>query len=118
MAHLLRVNTVATAGVGPTFYYRITDANGTQGPWNSTLLNPSDSRANCALATCDWTTSLEGLERGSSVEYYMSARDVSTAPSGVNAVTTTSTTFEVGDPNKIFVVEWHDSQYSYNTANR
>ena len=112
------VDTTATEGVGPTMYYRITDADGTQGNWVSTLLNPSDARANCALSACTWSVTLEDLERDSQLEYYMEARDVSTVAAGVNTVTTSTTTFEVGDPTKIFVVEWHDAQYRTSTSNR
>ena len=41
------VDTTPSLGVGPTLYYRQTGADGTVYTWNSTLLNPSDSRANC-----------------------------------------------------------------------
>ena len=58
------------------------------------------------------------MERGSQVEYYMEARDLSTVAAGVNVITTSTTTFEVGDPNKVFIVEWHDAQYGYSTANK
>ena len=29
-----------------------------------------------------------------------------------NSVQTTASTFEVGDPNKMFIVEWHDMGYT------
>ena len=65
------------------------------------------------MATCDWSTSLEDLERGSEVEYYMTVKDISTAATGTNTNTTSTNSFEVGDPNKVFVVEWHDMGWSY-----
>ena len=43
------VDTTPSLGVGPTLY-RQTGADGTVYNWNSTLLNPSDSRANCVLS--------------------------------------------------------------------
>ena len=112
------VDTTPSLGVGPTLYYRQTGADGTVYTWNSTLLNPSDSRANCILSACDWSATLEDMERGSQVEYYMEARDKSTVAAGVNVITTSTTTFEVGDPNKVFIVEWHDAQYGYSTSNK
>ena len=106
------VNVSTSAGVGPTMYYRITDADGTVNNWNSAVLSPSSTRAACETATCDWSTSLEDLERGSQVEYYVTVSDISTVSTGVNTNTTSTNSFEVGDPNKIFVVEWHDLGYS------
>ena len=107
------LNVSTTAGVGPTLYYRITDADGTVGTWTSKVLSPvSKTRAECVTAQCDWSTSLEDLERSSSIEYYATAVDISTASTGTNSNTTSTTTFEVGDPNKVFIVEWHDMGYT------
>ena len=106
------VNTSTDAGVGPTMYYRITDADGTVNAWTSAVLSPSGTRAACVMASCDWSTSLEDLERGSQVEYYITVKDISTAATGTNTNTTTTNSFEVGDPNKIFVVEFHDMGYT------
>ena len=112
------LDTTPTKGVGPTFYHRITDANGSIGNWESTLLTSSDTRANCILLACTWSTSLEQLERGSQIEYYVEARDLSTVSTGVNSVTSTTSSFEVGDPNKVFIVEWHDAQIAYSDQNK
>ena len=106
------INTSSDAGVGPTMYYRITDADGTVNAWASKTLSPSGQRAACVIATCDWTTSLEDLERGSTVEYYVTVTDISTAASGTNTNTTSTNSFDVGDPNKVFIVEWHDLGYT------
>jgi len=106
------INVSTSAGVGPTMYYRITDADGTVNNWNSAVLSPSSTRAACVSASCDWSTTLEDLERGSTVEYYVTVTDISTAATGVNTNTTSTNSFEVGDPNKMFVVEWHDLGYS------
>ncbi|GIR75884.1 MAG: hypothetical protein CM15mP78_05830 [Candidatus Poseidoniales archaeon] len=54
---------------------------------------------------------IEDLEVNDTVEYYFSSRDVSTVSSGVNANTSSTFSFERGDPNKVFVVEWHDMSY-------
>ncbi|MAK77769.1 MAG: hypothetical protein CL992_00600, partial [Euryarchaeota archaeon] len=107
------LNVSTSAGVGPTMYYRITDANGTQGNWNSKVLSPvGKARSACEAAKCDWSTDLEDLERGSTVDYYVTATDLSTVSTGVNTNTTSTNSFEVGDPNKVFVVEWHDMGYT------
>ena len=99
---------------GPMMWYRITDADGTVNGWNSKVLSPSKARTACETATCDWSTTLEDLERGSEVEYYVTATDKSIASTGVNTNNTSSAgwSFEVGDPNKVFVVEWHDVGYT------
>ena len=106
------LNVSTTVGVGPTLTYRITDADGTVNNWVSTLLSPSGQRSACATVSCDWSATLEDLERGSSVEYYVTVKDTSVATSGVNTNTTSTNSFEVGDPNKMFVVEWHDMGYT------
>jgi len=109
------LNTTATTGVGPTMYYRVTDADGTVGTWTSKLLSPvTKTRTQCEIAACDWTTDLNDLERSSSIEYYVKATDLSIATTGTNTNTTTTTSFEVGDPNKVFIVEWHDLGYTSN----
>ena len=69
------INTSTTVGVGPTLYYRVTDADGTVNNWQSTLLSPSGQRTTCATVKCDWSADLEDLERGSSVEYYITVKD-------------------------------------------
>ena len=66
----------------------------------------------CNAAKCDWSTDLEDLERGSTVDYYVTATDLSTVSTGVNTNTSSTNSFEVGDPNKMFVVEWHDMGYT------
>jgi len=107
------VNTTASAGVGPTMYYRVTDADGTVGNWDSKILSPlSKTRTQCEIAACDWSTDLSDLERSSTIEYYVTVKDLSTATTGTNTNTTTTTSFEVGDPNKVFIVEWHDLGYT------
>ena len=111
------VNVSTTLGVGPTFYWRVTDANGTVGNWNSKLLSTTD-RAGCEKApSCDWTTELTKLERGSTIDYYVTVKDISTASTGTNTNNTSSAghSFSVGDPNKVFVVEWHDMGYTSTT---
>ena len=110
------LNVSTTAGVGPTLYYRITTADGTTGSWTSELLTPqgSSTRAQCVLSACTWSADLEDLEREDSVEYYLYAEDTSQVASTVNSLTTSTETFSVGDPNKMFIVEWRDMQYTNN----
>jgi hypothetical protein len=113
------LNVSTTAGVGPTMYYRVTPDGGNAGSWTSTVMTPESgkTRSECASASCDWSADVEDLERGDSVEYYMTAQDVSTVATGVNSVTTSTESFSVGDPNKMFIVEWRDMQYT-NSADR
>ena len=104
----------ASAGAQPTLYYEISAAGTTAtGTWTEILLTPEGGNANnCVLATCDWTYTLEDIERGSTVAYYASARDTSiqggASGTGANVNTLNTTYFEVGDPNSVFIVEWHD----------
>jgi hypothetical protein len=108
------LNVSTTAGVGPTMYYRVTPDGGTAGSWTSEVMTPESgsTRAECVLALCTWSSDVDDLERGDSVEYYMTAQDVSTEATGINSVTTSTESFSVGDPNKMFIVEWRDMQYT------
>jgi len=106
------LNTSSAVGVGPTLYYTITDVDGTVNAEQSKVLSPDDTRANCVADTCVWSAELTDLVRGSSISYHMEARDISTVSSGVNIVTTSATSFEVGDPTKVFIIEWHDMGYT------
>ena len=107
------LNVSSSAGVGPTLYHRITPDGGSAGSWVSTAMTQESgkTRAQCELAVCTWSASIEDLEVNDTVEYYFSSRDVSTVSSGVNANTSSTYSFERGDPNKVFVVEWHDMSY-------
>jgi hypothetical protein len=113
------LNVSTTAGVGPTMYYRVTPDGGSAGSWTSEVMSPGTgtTRAECVLSICSWSANIDDLERGDSVEYYMTAQDVSTVSSGINTETTSTESFSVGDPNKMFVVEWRDMQYT-NSADR
>jgi flagellin-like protein len=106
------LNTTSAVGVGPTLYYTITDADGTVNAQQSKVLSPDDTRANCVSSSCTWSAELTDLERGSEISYHMTAEDISTASSGINTVTTSANSFEVGDPTKVFIVEWHDMGYT------
>ena len=113
------LNVSTTAGVGPTMVYRVTPDAGTAGSWTSSVMSPGTgtTRAQCVLAACTWSADIEDLDRGDSVEYYITSQDVSTVVAGINSVTTATESFTVGDPNKMFIVEWRDMQYS-NSADR
>ena len=101
-----------SAGVGPTAYYRVTPDGGTPGSWTAIVMTQQSgsTRAQCALTACDWSATLEDLEREDFVEYYLKAQDVSTV--SVNTVTSDTTNFTVGTPTKMFVVEWRDMGYT------
>mgnify|MGYP000013462230 CR=1 FL=1 len=107
------LNTSTSAGVGPTLYHRITPDGGTAGSWTSTVMDQEagNQRADCKLKECIWSADVEDLEVNDTVEYYFTSRDVSTVASGINANTSSTYSFERGDPNKVFVVEWHDMSY-------
>ena len=104
------LNVSTTTGVGPTLYYRAVGAT----TWSSIgLTQQSDkTRAQCAGVGCTWSADIPTLERGDEVEYYMTAQDTSTASSGINTVTSSTNSFEVGDPNKMMIIEWRDMGYT------
>ena len=104
------MNVSTTAGVGPTLYYRTVGAS----TWSSIGLTQESgkTRAECAGVGCTWSADIPTLERGDEIEYYVTAQDTSTASSGVNTVTSSTNSFEVGDPNKMMVIEWRDMGYT------
>jgi len=114
------LNTSQVIGVGPTLYYR---QSGTS-TWFDTLMSPvGKTRAECKTASCEWTATLDSdsgavdtdfMERGKTIEYKLYSRDMNSDSAGSNSRTTSVMSFEVGDPNKVFVVEWHDLGYFNN----
>ena len=110
------LNTSNSAGVGPTLYHRITPDGGSAGSWVSTSMDADrPNRNDCQLAQCTWSAEIEDLEVNDTVEYYFTARDTSTVSQGINVNTSSTFSFERGDPNKVFVVEWRDrAYYTYN----
>jgi len=110
------LNVSSSAGVGPTLYHRITFDGGSAGSWVSSAMTQESgkTRAQCSLGACTWSADIEDLEVNDTVEYYFTARDTSTVSSGINVNTSSTYSFERGDPNKVFVVEWRDlSYYTY-----
>ena len=107
------LNVSSAAGTGPTLYHRITPDGGTAGSWTSTAMSQEagKTRAQCALAACTWSADIEDLEVNDTVEYYFKSQDVSTVSAGINTNTSSTYSFERGDPNKVFVVEWRDMAY-------
>ncbi len=102
------LNVSTSAGTGPTLYFSVN--NGTT---DSLSMSPvGKTRAQCSVAACDWAADIEDLNTSDYVEYYITAEDVSPDVSTPNSVQTTATSFEVGDPNKMFIVEWHDMGYT------
>jgi hypothetical protein len=104
------LNVSTTTGVGPTLYYREVGAS----TWTSVGLTQQSgkTRAQCAGSGCTWSADMSGLERGDSYEYYITAQDTSTASAGINTVTSSTNSFEVGDPNKMMIIEWRDMGYT------
>ena len=107
------LNVSSAAGVGPTLYYRITPDGGSAGSWSNAAMSQEagKTRAQCALAACTWSADIEDLEVNDTVEYYFKAQDVSTVSQGINTNTSQTYSFERGDPNKVFVIEWRDRAY-------
>jgi hypothetical protein len=111
------LNVSSAAGVGPTLYHRITPDGGSAGSWVSTAMSQESgkTRTECQLGACTWSAAIEDLEVNDTVEYYFTSRDTSTVSSGINSNTSSTYSFDRGDPNKVFVVEWRDmSYYTYN----
>ena len=74
-------------------------------------------RPDCVDTACEWSASLNTLERGDYVSYYATATDKSTEGStsnGANVYTTSTNSFEVADPTKMLIVEWRDMGYDRN----
>ena len=107
------LNVSSAAGVGPTLYYRITPDGGSAGSWSNAAMSQEagKTRAQCALAACTWSADIEDLEVNDTVEYYFKAQYVSTVSQGINTNTSQTYSFERGDPNKVFVIEWRDRAY-------
>ena len=102
------LNVSTTAGTGPTLYYSVNN-----GSTMSQIMTPvGKTTTQCVLATCDWSADITNLNTSDYIEYYITAEDVSTDVTTPNSVQTTASTFEVGDPNKMFIVEWHDMGYT------
>ena len=107
------LNVSTSAGVGPTLYYRVSGTT----TWASKILSPvGQTRSACVLSSCDWSATIGGtgadaLTRGDSMEYYITSQDVNSDSAGANSNTSATYSFSVGDPNKMFVVEWHDVGY-------
>ncbi|MBO57396.1 MAG: hypothetical protein CMA77_00135, partial [Euryarchaeota archaeon] len=94
---------------GPHMEYRVN--NGTAwSAWTTRSLNPvGNSRSMCEYSDCDWQAVIPGTDRGNTVEYKLSVQD------NLNNWNNTSTfTYEIGTPTKVFTVEWHDQTCGYN----
>ena len=95
------LNVNNTAGEGPTLHYRV---NGT-GSWTARIMAPAGgaTRTQCTLGSCDWSTTIPGQSVNSTVEYHVTTRDVKD-----NNVTSATTSYQIGSPNKVLVFEWSD----------
>jgi hypothetical protein len=102
------LNVNQTLNEGPTLHYSVNNGSTT-----SILLSPvGKTRSECAAGTCDWAATVTTFERGDYVEYHATSADESTVSTTPNSETTTSNTFEVGDPNMMLIVEWRDMGYN------
>ena len=102
------LNVNNTINEGPTLHYSVNN-----GSITSVKLNPvGKQRSDCVDAECDWSAEITTFERGDYITYYATAVDTSTVASGTNSVQTTASSFEVGDPNMMLIVEWRDMGYN------
>ena len=102
------LNVSTSAGTGPTVYYSVNNGSTT-----SMAMSPvGQTRAACASSNCDWSADIDNLETGDYVEYSIQAWDVSTDVSTPNGANSSTASFEVGDPNKVMIFEWHDMGYT------
>ena len=100
------LDTSPVPGTGPTIVYTITDENGVS-TTTSAALTPSGDRNTCSSTDCDWSHDFS-LTRGDSVSYYVTAKDL--WPAGSNTVTSSTYSFDVGNPTNTLVIEWHEYQ--------
>lgn len=102
------LDVATTIDEGPTLYYRIQPST----TWISSVLSPSgQTRQECKMSECQWSSIVKNLEPDDIVEYYVTAKDTSVVASGVNTKTTTISTVTVKNPEKMLVVEWHNIGY-------
>jgi len=112
------LNTTTTVNVGPTLHWRVVPGNGSATTsWTDVLLQPVGATTTaCVLANCQWSKTVdfqdEGYARGDTVEYYVTAQDTSPVGPNSNGSTSSTNSFEIGDPDKMFVIEWKDTSYS------
>ena len=117
------LNTTGTIDVGPTLYYRQSGET----TWLKTLLTPNPNsataRENCKKNTCEWTATLDSdsgasgtdfMARGNTIEYKIFSKDNNDDAAGPNSNMSSVNSFDVGDPTKMFIVEWHDLGYYNN----
>ena len=67
-------------------------------------------RSSCVNA-CTWTTTIPGTDRGNTVEYTLHAVD-----NNGNWNNTTAVSYDIGEPTKVFVIEWHDMTAGFNSG--
>jgi len=98
---------------GPHMKYRVYDnSTGTWSAWSTRSFSPSSgSRASCSMNTCEWTTSIPGTDRDNTVEYTIHAKDLNG-----NWNNSSTYSYDIETPTKIFVIEWHDMTSGSNQA--
>ena len=103
------LNVNNTVGEGPTLHYRV---NGT-GSWTARIMAPAGgaTRTQCTFESCDWSTTIPGQSVNSTVEYHVTTRDVKD-----NNVTSATTSYQIGSPNKVLVFEWSDINSGFSSS--
>lgn len=96
---------------GPHIFYRTYDATaGSWSGWTRRAMTQESgmTRAQCEMTHCDWSASIPGTDRGNSVEYTIHVQDNKN-----NWQNTSAFSYEIGQPTKVFTVEWHDMNCYY-----
>ena len=98
--------------VAPSMKYRVYDAEaGSWSSWAERSMSPDAAPRSCIVNACTWTTTIPGTDRGNTVEYTLHAVD-----NNGNWNNTTAVSYDIGEPTKVFVIEWHDMTAGFNSG--
>ena len=98
--------------VAPSMKYRVYDAEaGSWSSWTERAMSPDAAASACVTVACTWTTTIPGTDRGNTVEYTLHAVD-----NNGNWNNTTAVSYDIGEPTKVFVIEWHDMTAGFNSG--
>ena len=98
--------------VAPSMKYRVYDAEaGSWSSWAERSMSPDAAPSSCIVNACTWTTTIPGTDRGNTVEYTLHAVD-----NNGNWNNTTAVSYDIGEPTKVFVIEWHDMTAGFNSG--
>ncbi|RUA00561.1 MAG: hypothetical protein DSY88_10675 [Candidatus Poseidoniales archaeon] len=96
---------------GPHIFYRVYDTTASSwSGWTRRAMTQESgmTRAQCDQTPCDWTASIPGTDRTNSVEYTIHVQDNLN-----NWANSSAFSYTIGQPTKVFTVEWHDMNCYY-----